>query len=200
MVFLKNQILSILIPAMMIGCSGPSRPEKPSALNEEGVGSGESTAPIEQPQVQQGVVPSESGGSRARVGADIGTDETKEAANGCLGKGMFFDRQKNSGVGECTSFRLADIQCTREALIAIQETDQAKIQLGDIFSKSYEGNGFILDSCLHCPEESVDELKKLCEVNERFQKGTKVFFVKEDGDDLIVRGLRIPYQSKFLNE
>jgi hypothetical protein len=124
--------------------------------------------------------------SFVRVGADIGDDETKEAVKTCLDSGKVFDRFATE-VGECTKVSLAKVDCTLDGIRAILTTNQ-KSQFETALAGPYQG--WLLDQCGDCSKGSGAVVCKSSEGAE--QVGTKLYFVKEDADQIKGKAMVLP--------
>lgn len=125
-------------------------------------------------------------------GAEIGDKEVVEAVKSCHEKGRFYDRfDEDEALGKCTTLELAQVSCTAKDLRKLLSTKQ-KEQFNAALKDSYED--WEIDQCLDC-EKGADE--DFCMNNSgKEQVGIKVFFVKDENDQISGKTMVLPVRPK----
>lgn len=172
------------------GCDANTKPPEPPVIEKK--------AETEQTAAQATSEPSLSPAASAETpltrtndfnkgGADISTDEDKANVKKCLGQNNFFDRFANpDGTGVCTTNALAKMDCTLDGVRSVL-SEKHKIQFDANMSGTYAG--WLLDQCLDCsPQNSIEQCKR----NGETLTGTRLFFVKFDGQSLKGLPMLIP--------
>lgn len=114
------------------------------------------------------------------TGANIGPEAIRKAVATCNAAGNFFDRYANDGEGDCLLEKLAKTVCSVEHIKTLLKGNE-KTSFADAMVDAYDG--YEIDQCLDCPEDNSSDLCKAS--NGERQIGTKVYFAKEDGDQLL---------------
>lgn len=193
-------IFSLLKPMMIgialigIGCESSSSAPPPPATSkspDEGEFSAKNktleSEPIDEEEetVEEEEEPA---GAFNFGGAEIGEKEIIDAVKKCLESENFYNRfDEKDALGKCTKLSLAKVDCDKKGLKKVLSEKQL-----EQFQTALDGDysGWEIDQCLDCEKDADEDLCKNSSSKE--QVGTKVFFVKEEGNEVSGKTMVLP--------
>lgn len=121
-------------------------------------------------------------------GAEIGEKEIVDAVKKCLDSEKFYNRfDEDDALGKCTKLSLAKVDCDKKGLKKVLSDKQVE-QFQTALSGDY--SGWEMDQCLDCEADADEDLCMNSSGKE--QVGTKVFFVKESGNEISGKTMVLP--------
>jgi|GEM_PF-3398501 len=173
----SNKILLTLTLVGYLGSCAASAPPPPpatSTVSSSNVKKKPAEDEEEETEVEETSSETPTEPVAAFLGADVGDEETKKAATDCIKQKKFFDRT-GAAPGKCSSFKLSDVDCTKDGIRATFATDADKKAFDDMLTgEKYAG--FLVDQCIDCKGSS----DVFCQNKGTGITGIKILFVKEE--------------------
>lgn len=160
-------------------CLSCAAPEEPESLQK--------TTSIQ--ESKESAVVSRSSKTFNFGGAAVGDDDLRATVKSCVDKGLFYDRSLTNSPG-CTSFSLAQMDCTNEGVKASMSVGIRRAYEDNLKSDdpSYGLAGFVVDQCLDCPTADANSVCASATTgNPNRRPGFLIMLLKQSGNQLLSR-------------
>jgi len=127
-------------------------------------------------------------------GAPIGDSGTQEAVRECVDRGFFYERGPARDI-ECTSYRLAKLNCTDEGVKSVMSSGIRTAYEGMLANTDPATGlaGYTIDQCVDCPTADANPVcASAVNGNKSNRPGFLIMFLKQDGSKINSRMQFIP--------